>query len=75
MQWEKQGKTLHKTFSFSKYMDGVAFVHEVAILAEQMDHHPEMLLGYCTVAITLTTHDVGCVTDKDYQLARMIDAL
>ena len=75
MQWEKQGKMLHKTFAFSNYMDGVAFVDKVAMLAEKMNHHPDMLLGYCTVAITLTTHDTGGVTDKDHQLARMIDAL
>ena len=47
MQWEKQGKTLHKTFAFSNYMDGVAFVDKVAMLAEKMNHHPDMLLGYC----------------------------
>ena len=75
MQWKKQKETICKSFAFANYMDAIAFVHQVAELAERINHHPVMLVSYGTVVVTLTTHDAGCVTDKDYQLAKMIDAL
>jgi len=43
------------------------------VLAERENHHPDILIEYCKVTITLSTHDVGGITEKDYNLAKLID--
>ena len=75
MQWNEKNKTITKTFEFNSYLDGIDFVNEVANLAEQENHHPDIEILYCKVTISLTTHDVGGLTDKDYKLAKLIDDL
>ena len=75
MQWNEINSTITKTFEFNSYLDGIDFVNEVANLAEQENHHPVIEIGYCKVTISLTTHDAGGLTDKDYKLAKLIDDL
>ena len=75
MQWNEINKTITKTFEFNSYLDGIDFVNEVANLAEQENHHPDIEIVYCKVTISLTTHDAGGLTDKDYKLAKLIDDL
>ena len=75
MQWNELNNTITKTFEFNSYLDGIDFVNEVANLAEQDNHHPDIEIVYCKVTISLTTHDVGGLTDKDYKLAKLIDDL
>ena len=75
MQWNEKDKSISKTFEFNSYLDGIDFVNEIANLAEQENHHPDITIGYCKVAITLTTHDAGEITEKDYRLAKLIDDL
>ena len=75
MQWNELNNTITKTFEFNPYLDGIDFVNEVANLAEQENHHPDIEIVYCKVTISLTTHDVGGLTDKDYKLAKLIDDL
>ncbi len=75
MQWNEINNTITKTFEFNSYLDGIDFVNEVANLAEQENHHPDIEIGYCKVTISLTTHDAGGLTDKDYKLAKLIDDL
>ncbi|MDQ3630912.1 MAG: 4a-hydroxytetrahydrobiopterin dehydratase, partial [Actinomycetota bacterium] len=53
-----------------------AFVNRVAEAAESANHHPDILIhGFNRVRLTLSTHSAGGLTDKDFQLARMIDGL
>ena len=75
MQWNEKDNTITKTFEFSSYLDGIDFVNEVANLSEQENHHPDITVGYCKVTISLTTHDAGSITEKDYKLAKLIDCL
>ena len=75
MQWNELNNTITKTFEFNSYLDGIDFVNEVANLAEQENHHPDIEIVYCKVTISLTTHDVGGLTEKDYKLAKLIDDL
>ena len=75
MQWNEIDNTITKTFEFNSYLDGIDFVNLVANVAEQENHHPDILIGYCKVTISLTTHDAGTITEKDYKLAKLIDDL
>lgn len=75
MQWNEKDNTITKTFEFNSYLDGIDFVNEVANLSEKENHHPDITVGYCKVTISLTTHDAGSLTEKDYKLAKLIDDL
>ena len=54
-------------------MDGLGFVGRMAELAEKANHHPDVLLTYPRVTVSLTTHDAGGLTEKDFGLAQQID--
>ena len=75
MQWNEIDNTITKSFEFNSYLDGLDFVNAVANVAEQENHHPDISIGYCKVTISLTTHDAGTITEKDYKLAKLIDDL
>jgi len=75
MEWTCKNNILSKTFEFRSYLDGIDFVNTIANIAEQENHHPDINIGYCKVTISLTTHDAGELTDKDYKLAKIIDDL
>ena len=75
MQWNEIDNTITKSFEFNSYLDGIDFVNAVSNVAEQENHHPDISIGYCKVTISLTTHDAGTITEKDYKLAKLIDDL
>lgn len=66
---------LVRDFGFTNFSQAFAFMTRVALLAEKADHHPEWSNVYNKVAIDLTTHSAGGVTQKDIDLATQIDAL
>jgi len=66
---------IKKTFKFSDFKTAWGFMSSVALKAEAMDHHPEWFNVYNKVEVTLTTHDVDGVSDKDVELATFMDAL
>ena len=74
--WEVKDNMLSKTFTFKSYLKTMSFVNAVAWLANKVVHHPDMLVSYGKVTISMTTHDAGNVlTEKDFQLARLISEL
>ena len=75
LDWEYRDNALHRRYSFPSFMSAIAFVNRVAELAEQEDHHPDMLITYRTVAVSLSTHSEGGVTERDLDLAHTIDSL
>jgi len=64
-----------KTFTFKDFNQAFGFMTRVALVAEKMDHHPEWLNIYKTVAVTLSTHDAGGVTELDIKLAETMDRI
>ena len=73
--WSQQGQTLQRTLMFRDFVEAFGFMSRVALLAEQRNHHPDWCNVYNRVSITLTTHDLGGLSDLDVDLARAIDAL
>ncbi|HUM51951.1 MAG TPA: 4a-hydroxytetrahydrobiopterin dehydratase [Chitinophagales bacterium] len=75
MDWITKDNKLEKEFVFKDFIDAFAFLTKVAIAAEKQNHHPEIYNVYNKVKISLQTHDAGnVVTEKDYTLAKTIDA-
>ena len=74
--WQEKDDKLYKKFEFKNFIEAFAFMTEVALLAEKMNHHPLWTNMWNTVEIWLSTHDAGdVVTEKDRKLAEKIDGL
>jgi len=73
-QWEISENThLIKSFKFENYKRAMAFVQEVAILAEQAQHHPDICIRYTNVEMILTTNDIGGLSINDFIMAAKIE--
>jgi len=66
---------IHKTFTFADFIEAWGFMSRAAIWAEKLNHHPEWSNVYKTVEVTLTTHDIGGLSELDGKLATKMDAL
>lgn len=64
-----------RTFSFKDHITALGFVVRVGMVAEVLNHHPDLRIVYNKVEIRLNTHDAGGVTEKDFELAAKIDGL
>jgi len=74
-QWSEAGEEIQRTFEFKDFARAMEFVSRVAEASEAMDHHPDILIRYNKVTLTLSTHSAGGITDKDFELAAKVDAL
>ena len=66
---------IEKTFAFKNYLRTMAFVNAIAYIAEQQNHHPELLVRYNTCSVRFNTHDVQGITQSDFACAALVDAL
>ena len=71
---DNQGR-LSKTFEFKNYRKSFAFTSQVAMLSEKKNHHPQIVLDYNKVTVSLISHDVQQITQRDIDLANQIDKL
>jgi 4a-hydroxytetrahydrobiopterin dehydratase len=75
-EWREENQSLVRDFEFSNFAAAMAFVNRVADVAEEANHHPDILVhGWNKVRLTLSTHSEGRVTDNDHALAQKIDGL
>lgn len=74
--WSEVNGQLYKKFVFNDFVEAFSFMKKVAEIAESIQHHPIWTNVYNVVEIRLSTHDAGnSITDKDHQLAELIDAV
>ena len=73
--WSFSNNKIHKNFSFNTYMDGIAFVNQLAKIAEENNHHPDIIINYKRISIRYWTHTASGVTLADIQMAQKIDPL
>jgi 4a-hydroxytetrahydrobiopterin dehydratase len=73
--WTLRDGKLHRKFAFADFVHAFAFMTQVALLAERMNHHPEWSNVYGQVVIDLTSHDCQGLSERDFKLAAAIDAL
>ena len=73
--WSVEEGKLHKQFQFESFVEAFGFMTSLALIAEKMNHHPEWFNVYNRVAIDLMTHDVGGISDSDFELAKAADNL
>lgn len=73
--WKLVGNKIQREFIFKDFLSAFNFIKEIADLAENLNHHPDIFNSYNKVIISLTTHDLGGVSKKDFKLAMEIDNL
>ena len=71
--WKKKGNTITRIFQFKDFPAAIKFVNAIAKLAEKAWHHPDIDIRWNKVTLTLTTHDAGGLTEKDFKLAKQFD--
>ena len=73
--WSLNGKTITSTRTFKDFVAAVNFVNQLVDPAEAAGHHPDLQISYNRVVVTLSTHDAGGLTEKDFALATIISTL
>ena len=74
-EWSEAGGQIQRTYQFDDFLESIAFVNAVAKSAEAAAHHPDILIRYNKVTLSLVTHDAGGITAKDFDLAKEADGL
>lgn len=73
--WTENGKQIQSIRKFKDFVEAIAFVNKLVAPAEAAGHHPDIEISYNKVTISLTTHDAGGLTAKDFTLAQEISTL
>lgn len=74
-QWQQQGQAITCTFKFKNFVEAIAFVDKLVQPAEAAQHHPDLAISYNEVTVSLTSHEAGGLTQKDFDLAQTISKL
>ncbi|MAC18444.1 MAG: 4a-hydroxytetrahydrobiopterin dehydratase [Phycisphaerae bacterium] len=75
VEWSRSGESLQRTFAFGGFKAAIEFVGRVAERAEAVQHHPDILIRFSKVTLTLSTHDAGGLSQRDVDFARDSDRL
>jgi 4a-hydroxytetrahydrobiopterin dehydratase len=73
--WSAEGEAIVRTFRFTDFVQAMDFVGEVAELAEERRHHPDIDIRYNKVTLRLSSHDAGGVTERDIGFAEAVGRL
>ena len=73
--WSWEDASIKKEFRFKDFREAMVFVNKVAEVAQEQGHHPDILITYKTVRLTLTTHKIGGLSKNDFIMAARIDQL
>ena len=74
--WRREGDEIVRDLELADFAAAIAFVNRVAGVAEEANHHPDILVhGWNKVRLSLTNHSAGGLTDADFELAGRIDEL
>lgn len=73
--WEYRDDALHTALEFENFKEAFSVMVRIAFEAEALNHHPDWTNVYNELSITLSTHEVGGVTEKDFKLARSIEEI
>ena len=73
--WTLEGKQITCLRTFKNFIDAIAFVNKLVDPAEAAGHHPDLEISYNKVKISLTSHDAGGLTEKDFSMAQTLSRL
>ena len=73
--WEFKNNAIHKIFTFESYLNSIAFINRLAEIAEEKNHHPDMVVGWCKIDVAFTSHDQGGVTTVCIDMAKKAESV
>ncbi|MBY0414200.1 MAG: 4a-hydroxytetrahydrobiopterin dehydratase [Bdellovibrionales bacterium] len=73
--YDDSSKSIQKEFMFKSYMKNIGFVNAIAWIANKENHHPDLEVSFSRCKVSLTTHDAGGVSEKDFKMAHAIENL
>ena len=73
--WKLETNAIVKEWQFKDFSEAMVFINQIAKLAEEQDHHPELFNVYNKVVLKFSTHDAGGLTTRDFHIAADIDRL
>lgn len=73
-EWAHAGEAIQRTYKLKDFREAMKFVRKVADEAERVQHHPDILIRWNLVTLTLSTHDSRGITEKDFSLAVACDS-
>lgn len=74
-EWAEKDATLQKEFLFKDFKSAFSFAQKVALCAEEMNHHPTLQVEWGRCKVTLTSHDVQGVSERDFILSKKVDSI
>jgi 4a-hydroxytetrahydrobiopterin dehydratase len=74
-EWKRAGDAIERTWRFATFIEAVAFMNRVFALAEEANHHPDLLSSWTKVRVRFTTHDAGGLTNRDFKMAAKVDRI
>ena len=74
-EWDEVGGVIQRTFKLDDFVQAMRFVNAVADEAERVQHHPDILIRYNKVTLSLSTHDAGGISTKDFQFAESANTI
>lgn len=74
-EWTEVNDEITRTYQFDDFNASMAFIAKIAEYAESVQHHPDILIRYNKVTLTVSTHDAGGITQKDFDLAAKAEVL
>ena len=73
--WQYKDNKIYKTFRFDNYMESIDFINSLAKKAEESNHHPDMVVGWCQIDIAFTSHEYGAVTASCIEMAKVTESI
>jgi 4a-hydroxytetrahydrobiopterin dehydratase len=74
--WQREGDEIVREWQLRDFAEAIAFVNRIAELAEESNHHPDILVhGWNKVRLSLTNHSAGGLTEADFEMAAKINRL
>ena len=74
-EWKRVGDAIERTWRFDTFLEAVAFMNRMFALAEEANHHPDLLNSWTKVRVRFTTHDAGGLTNRDFKMAAKVDGI
>ncbi len=75
-EWQREGEHIVRDWQFKDFREAIGFVNRVADVAEEMNHHPDIIVhSWNKVRLSVTNHSAGGLTDADFELSKKVDAL
>ena len=73
--WSHKNDGIERELTFDTYMNSIDFINKIAVKAEELNHHPDMTVGWCKIQLRFSTHDLDGLSTYDLKMAEEANSL